>query len=1014
MNLAALLSDISGMIISHGYGANLSDVEIVNIETDSRKVKEGRLFVAISGYAADGHAYIGKALDQGAAAVLAERIPEEMKDRQDDFDKIILVKNTRKALGPVAAAFYGYPSKDMVVVGITGTNGKTTTSYLLEHIFTACGFVPAVMGTVNVRYQGKEIPSPTTTLDALSIQRHLAEMKHAGVTHVVMEVSSHGICQHRVDGCLFDVVAFTNLTQDHLDYHGDMESYFDGKKQLFTRIVQEHEFMKQAVAVINRDHEFGRRLSREIAIPEISIATDKENLSSHGPGLFSMEVTDNIEGMSGRIQFDKESFFDFQSSLTGRYNLENILCAAGIAHALGISPEHISQGIFDCNRVPGRLERVKNEIGRHVFVDYAHTPDALENVLTTLKENATGRLICVAGCGGDRDVTKRSPMGKIALAHSDIAVITSDNPRTEDPAAIIEDVIRDLPVETLLTTEQVSSDSRGFLVEQDRRKALNLAVAISQSSDIILAAGKGHETYQILGTEKIHFDDVEELALACKRYGKNNPEPICWTIADLSQALGVEPESGNIDGERQFHSISMDSRHVEANQIFLALKGERFDGHSFIEAVVEKGVSCLVAADSFVVPEKISNNPAIAVFKVENTLEALGKLAHFQRMRANVRVAAITGTSGKTTTREMVASILKTRFSVLATRGNLNNEIGLPMTLLNLSSSHEWAVVEMGMNHAGEILALSKVAKPDIAVITNTGAAHLEGLGSIENVARAKAEIFAHVNENAVAVLPVKDDQKTILVQEAQQNPNVRDIWFFGGKESGEAKFVEAVDIQPLEDGFSFAVQENGKKTSMNLHCSGQFMISNALCAVAVGKLAGIPMEDIARGIETFQAVSGRMSLMSLPNGTRLIDDTYNANPKSVKAALETLVQRAGDNESVAVLGDMLELGNYAKDAHHDVGAFVAAIGVNQLFLFGDMAREIAAGAIEGGMNPKHVFHGTREDIAGKLFESVLPEQWVLVKGSHSMGMEQVIQLLREKMERRMYMPNQNRGQYAV
>ncbi len=1012
MRLSWLLKDISFLLAAEQDLAKCADMEIACLATDSRAVEKGSLFIAISGHAADGHDYIAAALDQGAVGVVAEKIPESLQS-DEAASRIILVSDTRKALAHLAARFYDDPSRDLVLVGITGTNGKTTTTYLLESIFSACGFVPAVMGTVNIRYQGREFPSPTTTPDALGIQKYLAQMKQSGVTHVIMEVSSHGIDQHRVDSCFFDAVVFTNLTQDHLDYHCDLASYFACKKELFTRIVPEQQSVKSGVAVINVDNEYGKQLAGDIAMPGITVSThDKE------ADLYAAKTEETIDGLSGVMKTAKNLAIDFQSCFTGGFNLENILCAAGTAYALGIAPEYITRGISDCRIVPGRLEKVTNTLGRHIFVDYAHTPDALKNVLATLEKNAPGRLICVAGCGGDRDKTKRSPMGKIALEKSDIAIITSDNPRTEDPEKIIEDVIKDLPRESVLKPEEISPDStpgsKFYLVEPDRKKALNLAVKISRPKDTILAAGKGHETYQIIGTEKIHFDDAEELAAACQTYQEQQISPIEWTIADIARALGTEPVSGTTDEKKTFHSISTDSRSIDSNQVFVALRGEHFDGHSFIDQVLEKGVGVLIVDEAFSLSASICADPSIHVFQVEDTIKALGKLAHFQRMRAGVKVVAITGSNGKTSTKTIVKSILSTRFVTLGTKGNLNNEIGVPMTLLGLSHAHEWAVVEMGMNHPGEISYLSAIAQPDIAVITNTGAAHLEGLGNVENVARAKAEIFDHVNENAVAVLPGRDGRKKILVQAAEHNPCIQKILFFDGPEKD---CLEASNVEIRNDLCQFQVRNGESFIPMKLHSLSHVMVNNALVGISVGMAAGLDMEDIRKGVERFQPVPGRMRLVHLPNKAKLIDDTYNANPKSMTAALTSLAVTVGRQKCFAVLGDMMELGSHASQAHYDIGRIAAMTGISRLFLFGTMVELTRKGAIDNGLAQDKIFWGSREDITFQLAQILAPGQWVLVKGSRSMAMETVITQLAEKIEEQMNIKqNQNPsgGIYAV
>ncbi|MFH1156984.1 MAG: UDP-N-acetylmuramoyl-L-alanyl-D-glutamate--2,6-diaminopimelate ligase [Pseudomonadota bacterium] len=486
------------------------DPEITSVHSRSQNVGPGGLFIAVKGFKSDGHDFIPDALQRGAAALVTL---EPVTDAGNI--PVVRVPDIRKAMSAIAARFYGNPSKGLCLVGITGTNGKTTTSWILESIFQEAGYRTGVIGTVNWRYGGRTFTNPVTTPDAMDLQRMLGEMKANQVSHVVMEVSSHGIDLHRVNDCCFDAAVFTNLTQDHLDYHPDMDHYFGCKKQLFTRILTQGPKAGTAASVINVDHEKGRELAGAITSRLITV--------SQGPGaqVSCRNVKDEISGLGGTLVVaDKAQ--PFQSHLTGGFNLENILCAAGAAHAVGISLISIVKGIEGCTGVPGRLERVAPLSGRHIFVDYAHTPDALESILATLKMRAPARLISVFGCGGDRDRTKRPIMGKTGAWYSDLAIITSDNPRTEDPLAIIDQIkagVITVPGREYSARElDKGFSAKGFLVEPDRKKALETAVRVSMQGDIIVAAGKGHETYQILKTGTIEFDDrrvLETAALAC-------------------------------------------------------------------------------------------------------------------------------------------------------------------------------------------------------------------------------------------------------------------------------------------------------------------------------------------------------------------------------------------------------------------------------------------------------------------------------------------------------------------
>ena len=479
----------------------------------AQDVRPQGIFVAIPGFAADGHDFVDTAADRGALAVVAQK-PLALKI------PVLRVADTRMALAQIAAAFYDHPSGDLTLIGITGTNGKTTVAYILESILQAAGRIVGVIGTVNHRCGTQVWPSANTTPESIDLQKLLAEMRSAGATHVVMEVASHGLALNRVDGCEFDVGVFTNLTQDHLDFHGDMPRYWETKKRLFTELLPAS--AKKVQAVINRDNDHGRELAAEVAraLPPLTFGFDDAN--DIWP---SVEASD-LNGIRGMIH-SPAGDLSFASPMVGRHNIENLLAAVGAALALDLPPRAIQEGLAAAGGAPGRLERVPDAHGRFVYVDYAHTPDALENVLNALHQIRKRRLICVFGCGGDRDRQKRPLMGAIAGRLSDLVVVTSDNPRTEDPEEIIADILPGItPVMPRVDQPQALDGNRhesGYVVVPDRRQAIALAIRLARPGDTILIAGKGHENYQILGHETVPFDDCD---IAAQNLASWPPEAI--------------------------------------------------------------------------------------------------------------------------------------------------------------------------------------------------------------------------------------------------------------------------------------------------------------------------------------------------------------------------------------------------------------------------------------------------------------------------------------------------------
>jgi UDP-N-acetylmuramoyl-L-alanyl-D-glutamate--2,6-diaminopimelate ligase len=483
------------------------EVEVKGLAYHSGAVQEGFLFAAIPGLRDDGRRFIPDSLSRGACAVLLEQPLDSGGAVQ------VVVPDAREALARLSSAFFGFPSSFLTVIGITGTNGKTTTAYLIESILIEDGKTVGVMGTVNYRYPGRVIAAPTTTPESLDLQRNLKDMREAGVTHAVLEVSSHALDLQRVRGCDFDVTLFTNLSRDHLDYHGSMEEYFRAKQLLFTRYLGESKKEKH-FAIINMDDPVGEELSRTACG-----AVFRYGVSRRGE-VWPERVEEDPEGVRCLVVTPRGSR-EFISPLVGRHNLYNLLAAVSVGEVLEIPHQTVAAGIARLQRVPGRLERVSGPDRIRVFVDFAHSPDALEKALDTLNQFRSGRMIVVFGCGGDRDRGKRPVMGKVAAERSDLAVVTSDNPRGEDPVMIIEEVEKGME-RTGRKKYEISDlsedwDIPGYVLIPDRREAIRQAIHFARPGDMVLLAGKGHEDYQILGNKKIHFDDREEAEEALAR-----------------------------------------------------------------------------------------------------------------------------------------------------------------------------------------------------------------------------------------------------------------------------------------------------------------------------------------------------------------------------------------------------------------------------------------------------------------------------------------------------------------
>jgi len=460
-------------------------IEISSIEYDSRDVKKNSLFVAVKGLHVDGHDYIQKAIDNGATAIVVDNrdIFESMKKNLKIV--LMLAESSVKSMALMSKTFYGDPSKSMKVIGITGTNGKTTTTYLVKSILETAGKRVGVIGTIGCWIAGNFISSDKTTPESVKLFEIISAMQKESIEYLVMEVSSIALVLDRVYGLKYDVVVFTNFTQDHLDFHGNFENYFKAKKLLFEDYAK-----SDGLAIYNIDDDYGEKMVKDFPGKKISYGF---NDSSYCGTINSL----TFDGL--KLSIKENKVVELESELIGKFNAYNILASYAITRSVGIADDIIIEGIKRVKTVSGRFNKIKSDQGFWCVVDYSHTPDSLKNAMVTIKQimNSGSKLITVFGCGGDRDKSKRSIMGSIADELSDVIVVTSDNPRTEEPMAIIKDILSGI------------NNQENTFVKADRKEAIREAISLAQKEDVVLVAGKGHENYQEINNKKIHFDDLE-------------------------------------------------------------------------------------------------------------------------------------------------------------------------------------------------------------------------------------------------------------------------------------------------------------------------------------------------------------------------------------------------------------------------------------------------------------------------------------------------------------------------
>ena len=898
---------------------------------DTRQLRAGDVFFACPGLSADGRDYITQAVERGAAAIVTHALPAEAASISVPM---LQADGLGGELGAIAHAWYGEPSASLKVVAITGTNGKTSCVQWLADVLNAEGVPCGAIGTLGVTLpDGGMLQGALTTPDVLTLHHSLAALRQAGAQVVAMEASSIGIDQGRMEHVMVDIAGFTNLTRDHLDYHHTEEAYKRAKFSLF-------QWPGLQRAIVNADDAAGREL---LGMLPAGLAK-AYSIQGADADIRAEDIHAGADGLVFTLAMS-EGTAQILTHLLGRHNVSNLLLLAGILRELDWSVPRVARVLAALRPVPGRLQAVvpvpglggaqaAAASGPLVVVDYAHTPDALERALAALRPQAVargGRLVCVFGCGGSRDSGKRPIMGGIASRAADAVILTSDNPRAEDPAAIIEQIAAGMPVRPH--------------IEADRAVAILTAIWEAGSADIVLVAGKGHETYQETQGVRAQFDDRE------------------WARFGLAWGEGLD--------------VSTDSRSIAPGQLFVALKGDQFDGHSYLAAVAQAGACAAIV-------EHACPDADLPQFVLGDTRQALIRIATAWRRRFDIPVIAVTGSNGKTTTKEMIAAVLREAYggeASLATRGNFNNDIGVPLSVLRLRHVHRAAVLELGMNHPGEIAVLAAIAQPTVALVNNAQREHQEFMQSVEAVAQENGSVFESLSADGVAVFP-GDDAYTALWAGLAKGCGVMRFGF----DQGLDVHAEAIHAEPSRTRFVLAASQGNADVALS--APGAHNLRNALAAAASALAAQVPFDAVARGLAAFSPVKGRMQPRELAGGYRLIDDTYNANPDSVRAAIDVLAQLQG--RKILVLGDMGEVGANGPAMHAEVGRYARERGIDALLTFG-VACELAVEAFGAEGRSYQNIDSLAQDLAARLPANIL------VKGSRSMRMERVIKALEDQ-----------------
>ncbi len=937
MKLSKLLQYIQFSYV--GY----SDPEVTGLSIVADKVQAGDVFVALSGSKKDGVTFVPEAIQNGAVAVLSER------DVQADVP-VIVIPNLRCAVSKMAAVLY--PSDSLVKVAVTGTNGKTSTVFYVQQLLNKLGICTASVGTIGVDSPVLTQVGSMTTPDAVTLNKTLHELSEKGVRVVALEASSHGLDQGRLDGLSFAAGAFTNLTQDHLDYHKTMDAYLQTKSLLFTEVVSE-----KGIAVLNADvpaFDMLKGYAEKRGQKIISYGWNGSDFQ-----LLKQDPTKNGQKIVFRA-FGQEHSVEL--NIVGDFQVMNIFAAMGLCIGAGADVASLIQLLPELKAPSGRIELMGTlPNGASVFVDYAHTPDAVERVLISLRPHTKGKLICLLGCGGNRDKTKRPLMGALAAKLADVVYVTDDNPRFENPADIRSEILVACP---------------GAIECDNREKAIHQAIASLDAGDVLVLAGKGHETGQTIGDITYALDDRVEARLALL---KKTQEPI-WEAIDLRLALSAEV-SDLVAG----YGVSIDTRTLKLGDIFIALTGEKTNGHDFVRQAVMLGASACI------VDHLIEGIPTAKQIVVNNTMVALEALARFARMRSSARFIGVTGSSGKTTTKEMLKACLSKQGITHATIGNFNNQIGVPLTLARMPLDTQYAIVEMGMNHTGELIRLSDMVRPDVSIITMIGAAHRAFFASNKDIAAAKAEIFEYQNRQGTVVLN-RDDVFFDFLKESAEQQGIQKIISFG--ENKQSDFI-LTGIALKDTGMTVFFAHKEQSQSFDMKFIGKHFAMNALGVLAIVAAVGGDVAMAMSALETVEPAMGRGACMPIQLDENrqilLIDDAYNANPASMAASIRSLGLRTGGRK-IAVLGDMLELGKESVEMHQALMPVLTEAGIDKVYTAGELMQSLFS------ILPTYMQGGTTQDsvdLIPILKKELQDGDIVLVKSSHGSKMNLIVEALK-------------------
>ena len=918
-------------------------INIRGICFDSKKAKKGDIFFAITGNNTSGLKFVEEAISKGAVAIVSNKRIKYIYNKVP----LITVKNVRKSLSEVCSKFY--KNKPDNIVAVTGTNGKSSVADFFYQILNINKISVASIGTLGVFSKKYNKKINLTSMDPLSLHKTLEILSKNKIKNVILEASSHGLDQKRLDYLKIKTGIFTNLSHDHLDYHKNMHLYLNAKMYLFKSLLK-----KNCKIITDKDiKEFKiiNTIAKQKEIKPITIGSRSGNLK-----ILSNKYKQKKQRV--KISFNSK-IYNLEIPIIGYFQIKNLFMAILAAAQCGLKIEKIFKQLNKIKPVPGRLECVASLNNKsNIIIDFAHTPDALEQSLITLKEQFKNEIIIVFGCGGERDKKKRFEMGKIASRYCRKIFITDDNPRNENPKLIRNTIMR---------------GCKKYSVEiGNRKKAIQMAIKELKSNEILLVAGKGHEKMQDFGKKKINFSDkkvINEIINKKKITNKidNSSNVLLKKVFDNTKVENVN-----------YNGVSINTKTIKKNNLFFAIQGKNTDGHKFVKEAIKKGAVKLIVNKKI---KKIANNKII---KVKNTLSALNNLAKVTRVNSIATIIGITGSVGKTTLKNLISFSLEKYGKVYHSPRSYNNKFGVPLSLSNLKQNIDYGVFEIGMNKKGEIDNLSKIVKPEIAIITNISGAHFKNFKSLKDIAKAKAEIIKNISSGGDIILNKDDKFFNFLSNEARKREI--NITSFSFKKKSD---IYLIKINKIKKYFRLKINVKNKYFYFYVKHKTNNFINNILACISTLHVLNLDLKKIKSFFIGFVIPEGRGDIKVIEKFNKkfkLIDESYNANPASMTSAINNMNYYNLDknHRKIVFLGDMLELGKKSKKFHIALAEIINKSNIDKVFVYGKYIRETFNYL---SINKKGKIFQKIEDAYDHFSKFLHNRDLLMVKGSNATGL---------------------------